>query len=182
VKKLNAVRLSAVMLIATLGAALAAQAQTPAPAAPAAPAAPSAPAGRGGRGAPEPPQAMTYEVAMQAMDAAEAEARKNKWNMAIVVTDANGVPVLMRRMTGAASRSYDLAMRKAAVVTATKLTTAEYGEKLKTGAVQEVPNGVTFGGGVPVLRGTEFIGAVAASGARPDQDEAVAKAGAAAVK
>ena len=128
------------------------------------------------------PQALTYEMAVQVMDAAEAEARKNKWNVTIVVTDAAGVPVLLRRLTGASPRSYEIATRKAATVVATKLTTAIYGEQLKAGSVKEVPNGITFAGGVPIMRGGEFIGAVATSGVQAIQDEQISKAGAGVIK
>lgn len=128
------------------------------------------------------PQALTYEMAVQAMDAAEAEARKNKWNVTIVVTDAAGVPVLLRRLTGASPRSYEIATRKAATVVATRLTTAVYGEQLKAGTVKEVPNGITFAGGVPIMRGGEFIGAIATSGVQAIQDEQISRAGADVIK
>ncbi len=62
-------------------------------------------------------------------------------------------------------------MRKAATVVASKLTTAIYGEQLKLGKVTEVLNGITFAGGVPILRGDEFIGAVGTSGVRAIEDE-----------
>ncbi|MDO8272910.1 MAG: heme-binding protein [Gammaproteobacteria bacterium] len=42
-------------------------------------------------------------------------------------------------------------------------------------------NGVTFPGGVPVMRNGERIGAVTASGARGVEDEQVSLAGAAAI-
>jgi glc operon protein GlcG len=129
-----------------------------------------------------PPQALTYEMAVQVIDAAEAEARRNKWNVTIVVTDAAGVPVVLRRLTGASPRSYEIATRKAATVVATKLTTAVYGEQLKAGSVKEVPNGITFAGGVPIMRGSEFVGAVGTSGVRAIEDEQISKAGAAAIK
>ena len=128
------------------------------------------------------PQALTYEMAVQVIDAAEAEARKNNWNVTIVVTDAAGIPLVLRRLTGASPRSYDIATRKAATVVASKLTTAEYGAQLKTKAVAEVPNGITFAGGVPIMRGSEFIGAVGTSGVTAAQDEIISKAGAAVVK
>lgn len=127
-------------------------------------------------------QTLTYEMAVQVMDAAEAEARKNKWNVTIVVTDAAGVPVLLRRLTGASPRSYEIATRKAATVVASKLTTAEYGAQLKAGSVKEVPNGITFAGGVPIMRGGELIGAVATSGVQAIQDEQISKAGATVIK
>ena len=132
--------------------------------------------------APPAPQALTYEMAVQVIDAAEAEARKNKWNVTIVVTDAAGVPVVLRRLTGASPRSYDIATRKAATVVATKMMTSAYGEQLKAGSVKEVPNGITFAGGVPIMRGSEFIGAVGTSGVRAIEDEQISKAGASAIK
>ena len=128
------------------------------------------------------PQALTYEMAVQVIDAAEAEARKNNWNVTIVVTDAAGIPLVLRRLSGASPRSYDIATRKAATVVASKLTTAEYGAQLKTKAVAEVPNGITFAGGVPIMRGSEFIGAVGTSGVTAAQDEIISKAGAAVIK
>jgi len=161
----------ALLLMGVMTVSTALQAQ-----APAAPAAPMQPA------AAPAPQAMTYEMAVQIIDAAEAEARKNKWNVTIVVTDAAGMPVVLRRLTGASPRSYDIAMRKAATVVAAKMTTAEYGAKMKEKAVTEVPNGITFAGGVPVMRGGEFIGAVGTSGVTAAQDEIISKAGSSVVK
>ncbi len=153
-------------MIALISMTTAAFAQAPAAQPPAAPA----------------PQALTYEMAVQVIDAAEAEARKNKWNVTIVVTDAAGMPVVLRRLTGASPRSYDIAMRKAATVVATKLTTADYGAQLKSNSVTEVPNGITFAGGVPIMRGTEFIGAVGTSGVTAAQDEIISKAGATVIR
>lgn len=166
------IRVSNARLMLMLGAVVfspVAMAQTPAAPAQAPAAAPA-------------PQTLTYEMAVQVIDAAEAEARKNKWNVTIVVVDAAGIPVALRRLTGASPRSYDIATRKAATVVATKLTTAEYGAQLKSKAVTEVPNGITFAGGVPIMRGSEFIGAVGTSGVTAAQDEIISKAGATVIK
>jgi uncharacterized protein GlcG (DUF336 family) len=127
-------------------------------------------------------QALTYDLAKQIMEAAEAEARRNKWNVVIVVTDTAGVPVMVHRLDGASARPYDIAMRKAATVVATKMMTSTYGEQLKAGSVKEVPNGITFAGGVPIMRGGEFIGAIGTSGVRATEDEQISKAGAGVVK
>ena len=123
-------------------------------------------------------QALTYDLALKAIDAAEAEARRNKWNVTIVVTDAAGIPVLLRRLDGASPRSYDIAMRKAATVVASRLATSAYGAQLKEGKVKEVPNGITFAGGVPIMRSGEIIGAVGTSGVQALQDEQISQAGA----
>ena len=121
-------------------------------------------------------------MALKAIDAAEAEARRNKWNVTIVVTDAAGIPVQLRRLDGASARSYDIAMRKAATVVASKLATSAYGVQVKEGKVQEVPNGITFAGGVPIMRGSELVGAVGTSGVQAIQDEQISQAGANAIK
>ena len=127
-------------------------------------------------------QALTYDLALKAIEAAEAEARRNKWNVTIVVTDAAGIPVHLRRLDNASARSYDIAMRKAATVVASKLATSAYGAQLKEGKVKEVPNGIAFAGGVPIMRGGELIGAVGTSGVQAGQDEQISQAGANTIK
>ena len=164
--------LPALLMLGVLSITVTTQAQAPVPAPPPAQVPAAAPV----------PQALSYEMAVQVIDAAEAEARTNKWNVTIVVVDAAGMPVVLRRLTGASPRSYDIAMRKAATVVATKLTTADYGAQLKTKAVAEVPNGIAFAGGVPIMRGGEFIGAVGTSGVQAIQDEQISKAGASVIK
>lgn len=121
---------------------------------------------------------LTFEMAQQAMDAAEAEARANDWDVTIVITDHEGVPVYLRRLDGASPRSYEIAMAKAATVVATGMTTAEYGSGVEAGEVEEIPDGITFAGGVPVIREGEVVGAIATSGVRAIQDEEVSRAGA----
>jgi uncharacterized protein GlcG (DUF336 family) len=66
---------------------------------------------------------------------------------------------------------------KTTTVTATKMSSAAYAEKLAAGEIEEVEGGANFGGGVPVYVGGQFIGAIAASGGRPEEDEQVAIAG-----
>ena len=121
---------------------------------------------------------MTYELATRAMEAAEAHARQQGWNVTILVTDQNANPVMLRRMDGASPRTFTIASSKALVVTQTGLTSGEYGAKLAAGEIEEIEGGVTFQGGVPVYLDGELIGAVTASGVRGFQDEEVSIAGA----
>lgn len=125
--------------------------------------------------------AFTLDMAREAMDAAEAEARANDWDVAIVITDAEGVPIYVRRFDGVAARFYEIAMAKTATVAATGLNTAEYGERLEAGEVEEVPGGITFAGGVPVFRDGELIGTIGTSGVRAIEDEQISRAGADAI-
>lgn len=131
---------------------------------------------------PAPPRALTLELAMEAMDAAVDYARDNDWeNITIAIVDDGGVPVYVRRMGTASPGTFTFAMRKTLVVVETGLTSAAYGQQVEAGEIEEIEGGVTFGGGVPIMRGGELIGSIAVSGLPPADDELVAQAGADAI-
>ena len=48
---------------------------------------------------------------------------------------------------------------------------------MQAGEIEAIENAVTFGGGVPIYLDGKLVGAIAASGARPEEDEAVSRAG-----
>ena len=131
--------------------------------------------------APAEAQAITLEQAKTAMDAAEAEARKNKWNLAIVIVDADGTPIYLRRMEGATAKNYEIAMGKVRTALASGMHTVDYAAALKAGKTKEVPNGITFEGGYLMRRGGQLVGAMSASGARGAEDAQVVRAGMAAI-
>lgn len=124
---------------------------------------------------------LTYEQARVAMDGAEAEARANGWNLTIIVADADGVPIYLRRMDGASPRTFEIATRKVRTALASGMATGDYGQALAAGQVDEVPDGVTFEGGYPIRVGGEIVGAMAASGARGSEDAQSVRAGLAAI-
>lgn len=126
-------------------------------------------------------QAITLEEATKAADAAEAEARANKWNLAILVSDAEGTPILFRRMAGATQRNYEIAMRKVKTALGSGMHTIDYAAALKAGTVKEVPDGVTFDGGLLLRRDGKVVGAMSASGATGAQDAQAVRAGMAAI-
>ncbi|MEX2571711.1 MAG: heme-binding protein [Gemmatimonadota bacterium] len=131
--------------------------------------------------APADEAALTYDLAKQAAEAAEVEARANDWNVTIVVADASGIPVYLKRLTGASTRSYEIAMGKARTSALTGLSTQQYGERLEAGQVEEVPNGINFPGGIPIVIDGEVVGAVGTSGVRALDDAQISQAGADAV-
>lgn len=122
-------------------------------------------------------QPLTYEQARTAVDAAEAEARRNQWNLTILVMDADGVPIVLRRMQGASARTYQIAMAKARTSLASGMPTGAYGEALAAGRVDSIPEGITFEGGYPLRRGGQIVGAMSASGARAAEDAQSVRAG-----
>jgi len=126
-------------------------------------------------------QALTYEQARTAMDAAEAEARRNSWNLTIVIADAEGVPIYLRRMANASPRTYEIAMAKIRTALTAGTPTGEYGQALAAGRVDTIPNGITFEGGYPLRVGGQIVGAMSASGARGSEDAQAVRAGMAAI-
>ncbi len=126
-------------------------------------------------------QALTYEQVKTAMDAAEAEARANGWNLTIIIADAQGVPLYLRRMPNAMPRSYDIAMGKIRTVIETGMSTAEYASAVSSGQRQAIEGGVTFDGGFPLRIDGQIVGAMAASGARAVDDAQAVRAGMAAI-
>ena len=124
---------------------------------------------------------LTMAQAQTAIDAAEAEARANDWNLTILVADADGVPVYMRRMDGASARTTDIVSRKVHVVITTGGTSGAYGQALAAGTVDSIPGGIHYEGGLPILMNGELIGAMSASGARGSEDAQAVMAGLAAI-
>ncbi|MEX0964670.1 MAG: heme-binding protein [Pseudohongiellaceae bacterium] len=124
---------------------------------------------------------INYEMAERAMAAALAEARRNNWNLTIIVADHAGTPVMIHRMNGASARTFEIAMAKAKVVTETGLFSGEYGRRLAAGEIEEIEGGIHYAGGVPVMLNGEQIGAVTSSGAQGSEDEQVSLVGAAAI-
>jgi glc operon protein GlcG len=131
--------------------------------------------------APAPAQGMTYEEARTAMDAAEAEARANGWNVTIIVADPAGVPLYLRRFGGAQPRSYQIATAKILTVLGSGMSTGEYAAALAEGRIEPIEGAVTFEGGYLIRRNGEIIGAIAASGVRGSEDAQIVRAGIAAI-
>ena len=124
---------------------------------------------------------LTMAQAQTAVDAAEAEARANGWNLTIYVADAEGVPLYLRRMDGAAARTTEIVRMKVHVVITTGGTSGAYGQALAAGTVDTIPGGIHYEGGYPIIIDGEMVGAMAASGARGSEDAQAVRAGLAAI-
>jgi uncharacterized protein GlcG (DUF336 family) len=122
-------------------------------------------------------ESLTFEQATAAMDAAEAEGRRNQWNLTIVITDAEGTPIYLRRMDGASARTYQIAMAKTRTALAAGMSTGEYGQALAAGRADTIPDGIRFEGGYVIRIGGQLVGAMSASGARGSEDAQAVRAG-----
>lgn len=126
---------------------------------------------------------LTLDAAKKIAVAAEAEARKNNWNVVIAVVDDGGHLVYLQRIDGTQTGSIDVAIGKARTSAAFKRPTKVFDELAKTrpSITSISPNAVLLEGGVPVVVGGQLVGAVGVSGVTSQQDAQIAEAGIAAL-
>lgn len=136
--------------------------------------------GRGGRGGGMnfgEPTLLTADQARQMMAAAEAYTNEKGWAMSIRITDHNNTTVLASWVGAAPAMVVNITNMKTTAVTGSRMSSADYGAAVAAGEVEAIDGAVTFGGGLPIYIDGEFVGAIAASGGSPDEDEEVARAG-----
>jgi len=121
---------------------------------------------------------MSYEQASKAMGASQAYARDKGWKVMVLISDQNGLPVLLKRMDGTSNSAYGYVTGKTLAIVKTGLGSGEYGAKLKRGEIEEVVGASPYKGGVPVYAEGRLIGMIATSGVHGYQDLEVSLAGA----
>jgi uncharacterized protein GlcG (DUF336 family) len=154
------------------GSALAqtlAQQPAPAPAPAAAPVLPYGPA-------------ITLDQAKRVMAAAELEAAKNSWQVAITVIDSGGNLVMFHKIDNAQLASATVSEGKARTALEFKRPSKALDDAIAAGGAGMrllALNDITpLEGGVLVVVGGRIIGAIGVSGALSSQDAQVAKTGA----
>jgi glc operon protein GlcG len=128
-------------------------------------------------------QALTLDGARRIMAAAEAEAAKNKWTVAIAIVDEAGDLVAFHKLDDTQAASIDIAIGKARTAARMKRPTKALEDAVAAGrTVLLGVEGLTpLEGGVPIAVGGRIIGAVGVSGVTSQQDAQVAQAGIAAL-
>ena len=121
---------------------------------------------------------ITLEDAKKAMAAAEAEARKNSWNVAIAILDAGANLILFQKMDDTQLGSVNIAIGKGQTAVNFKRPTKALEDMIAGGRqVFLAVEGITpLQGGLPVMVDGKLIGAVGVSGVMSSQDEQVAQA------
>jgi uncharacterized protein GlcG (DUF336 family) len=163
---------SLVVSMAVVLTAVAASAQqTPAPA-------PAPPADYGA--------AITLEQAKKVVAGAEAEAKKNKWNVCIVILDSGGQVVMVQRLDGAQWGSIDVARDKAYSAVAFRRPTKVFQDLIAQGGgnlrLLNLHGASLLEGGIPIIVGGKIIGAIGVSGVTSQQDAQIGQAGIDALK
>lgn len=123
--------------------------------------------------------------AKKAMAAAEAEATKNGWGVAIAIVDSGANLVLLARLDNAQLSSVRIAEQKARTAAEFRRPTKVFEDAIAGGGIGL--RVLTFEasvaeGGVPIVSGGKVIGAIGVSGVQSHQDGQVAQAGANALK
>ena len=144
---------------------------------PAAPAAPAAPAGPPQYGSP----GVTLEQAKKAVEAAEAEAKKNGWFLAIAVVSSGGNLVHFSKMDQTQFASIQIAIHKAKAAATFRRPTKAFQDGLQanppTLVLLTLDGVIASEVGIPLMAGGKIIGAIGCSGATGAQDGQACKAG-----
>jgi glc operon protein GlcG len=137
--------------------------------------------------APPPPQIpygvpISLDQAKKVMAGAEAEAKKNNWNMVIAVLDSGGHLVMLERMDGTQLGSIDAAKDKAYSAVLYRRPTKVFQDLVGQGGpnlrLLRLAGASPLEGGIPIVVDGKIVGAIGVSGATSEQDAQVAKAGA----
>ena len=122
---------------------------------------------------------VTLEQAMKIMMAAEAEAKKNNWPVAIAIVDPSGVLVAFHRLDNTQTGSVNIALEKGRTAAMFKRPSKAFEDAIAGGRNAVLALGaMPIEGGVPIMLDGKIIGAVGVSGVTSAQDAQVAKAGA----
>jgi len=125
-------------------------------------------------------KALTLEAAKKIATAAEAEAKKNNWNVVIAIVDDGGHLVYLQRIDGTQTGSIDVAIKKAQTAISFKRPTKVFEDAVAGGrqVILALPGALPIEGGVPITVGGQIIGAIGVSGVKSNEDGQIAKAGA----
>ena len=126
---------------------------------------------------------LTLEDCRKISAAAEAEARKNNWNVCIAILDDGGHLLHLARMDGASPANARIAIAKGRTAAETRRSTAVWQERIaKRPELLNMPQVTPVQGGLPIIAEGVCVGAVGISGVQSHEDEQVAAAGIAALK
>ena|SRR5437763_14188757 len=124
---------------------------------------------------------ISVENAKKAAAPAIAEARKNKWFVAVSIVDIAGDLVYFEKMNGTQTGSVDVSIEKARTAVRFKRPTKSFEETVAGGPtglpMLGLRSAITLEGGIPLVMGGKIVGAIGVSGATSAQDGQCARMG-----
>jgi glc operon protein GlcG len=124
---------------------------------------------------------LTLEAAKKIASAAEAEAKKRGATVVVVVVDDGGHLLLLERLDDTQVASVEVGIGKARTAAIFRRPSKVFEDQVREGRVAALalPGATPLQGGVPILFEDKVIGAIGVSGNTPQEDEDIAKVGAA---
>jgi uncharacterized protein GlcG (DUF336 family) len=125
---------------------------------------------------------LTLNVAKKIAAAAEAEALKRGSTVVIAVVDDGGHLLVLERLDDTQVARVEVGIGKARTAAIFRRPSKEFEDQVKNGriAALALPGATPLQGGIPISFQGKVIGAVGVSGNTPQEDEDIAKVGAAA--
>ncbi len=122
---------------------------------------------------------LTLDDAKEIATVAEAEAKRNNWPVVIAIVDEGGHLLYFMRLDNTQYGSIEVAIQKARSAIAFRRPTKVLEEQVSQGHVRylSLPGAIPIEGGLPIVLGNQFIGAIGVSGVRSHQDAQIAQAG-----
>ena len=129
-------------------------------------------------------QAQLLDKKVLTLEAAETEAKKRNATVVIVVVDDGGYPIILKRLNDTQVASVDVGIGKARTAAIFRRPSKEFEDQIKNGRVASLvlPGATPLQGGIPLTADGKVVGAIGVSGNTPQEDEDIAKAGAASFK
>jgi glc operon protein GlcG len=125
---------------------------------------------------------LTLDDCRKISAAAEAEAKKNDWNVCIAVLDDGGHLLHLVRMDGASPANARIAVEKGRTAAESRRSTGAWQERVRARPeLLRMPEITPVMGGVPIMAEGGCVGGVGVSGVQSHEDEQIAKAGIAAL-
>jgi uncharacterized protein GlcG (DUF336 family)/mannose-6-phosphate isomerase-like protein (cupin superfamily) len=126
---------------------------------------------------------LTLDAARAVAAAAEAEAIKRNATVVIVVVDDGGHIVYLQRLNDTQVASVEVGIGKARTAAVFRRPSKVFEDQIREGriAALALPGATPLQGGIPLGIDGHVIGAIGVSGNTPQEDEDIAKAGAAAL-
>ena len=127
-------------------------------------------------------QVLTLGVAKKIAAAAEAEALTRGSTVVIVVVDDGGHVIVLERLDDTQVASVEVGIGKARTAAIFRRPSKVFEDQIREGRVAALalPGATPLQGGIPIIVNGKVIGAIGVSGNTPQEDEDIAKAGAAA--
>jgi len=122
---------------------------------------------------------LTLEDCLKISAAAQAEARRNGWNVAIAILDDGGHLLHFARMDGATPANAGIAIEKGRTAAFSRRSSGKWEQLIKDGrtGMLNMPGVLPVQGGVPIVAEGTCVGGIGVSGVQSQQDEQIAQAG-----